>query len=71
MTPCPCHHCTDRDPYCHCTCPKYIGWKEQYEAEKMAARHPTARTYTYARKHRKWARIPGNAYERSSRYKYF
>ena len=71
MTQNPCRYCTDRDPYCHCTCQKYKDWKVLHEAEKMALRCHRTRSYTYARKHRKWARIPGNPYERNTRYKYF
>lgn len=71
MTPCPCHHCTDRDPYCHCTCPKYNGWKDQYAAEKKAAKESLPLSGTYARRRRRWARVPGNTYARNQRYKYF
>lgn len=71
MTQNPCRYCTDRDPYCHCTCQKYKDWKVLHEAEKMALRCQRTRSYTYARKHRNWARISGNPYERNSRYKYF
>ena len=71
MTQNPCRYCTDRDPYCHCTCQKYKDWKVIFEAEKAAIRCQRVSTYTYSRKRRKWARIPGNPYEHSSRYKYF
>lgn len=35
---CPCtRECPDRDPYCHCTCPKYKEWAAKKDAAKKAA----------------------------------
>lgn len=56
MTANPCHHCPDRDPYCHGRCQKYNDWKAIHEAEKAAmARDSERHTLTYAQKKALWA----------------
>lgn len=55
MTETPCRYCTDRDPYCHCTCQKYKDWKVIYEAEKAARAHAGERyAMTRAQKRAYW-----------------
>ena len=34
----PCKDCTDRKHGCHAGCEKYCSWKQEYQAEKKAAR---------------------------------
>ena len=63
MTQNPCRYCTDRDPYCHCTCQKYKDWKVLHEAEKAAiARDRNRRALTYAQKKAYWTYKRGNQY---------
>lgn len=31
---CPCKGCQKRYPLCHAECPKYIGWRKKFDAEK-------------------------------------
>ena len=64
MTETPCRYCTDRDPYCHCTCQKYKDWKVVYEAEKAAKAKARAKcTWTYAQRKAYWAASKRDIYK--------
>ena len=56
MTENPCRYCTERDPYCHCTCQKYKEWKVIHDAEKAArAKYRERYVMTSAQKKAYWA----------------
>lgn len=68
MTETPCRYCTDRDPYCHCTCQKYIGWKAIREVEKAAIRKDRERyVLTDAQKKAYWASKRRDPYGRNTK----
>jgi hypothetical protein len=64
----PCYQCTDRDPYCHCTCQKYKDWKDLREAEKAEQRkHENHLGWTYAQKKAYWAAKRRDPYKKSTK----
>lgn len=64
----PCRYCTDRDPYCHCTCQKYKDWKAILEADKAARRKDSERyVMTSAQKKAHWASKRRDQYGRCTK----
>ena len=63
MTETPCRYCTDRNPYCHGTCQKYIDWKVIHAAEKEAIEKARSKyAMTYAQKKAYWVHRRRNQY---------
>ena len=60
----PCRYCTDRDPYCHCSCQKYKDWKVALEEEKaIKAKDKAKYAWSYAQKKAYWAHSRRDAYK--------